>query len=218
MDKISVLIADDHPAFREGLCRLLSDEEDLEIIAMAADGIETVTLATKMKPDVAVIDVAMPGISGIEAARQIKQDCPSTAVLIVSAYDEEAYVLASMRSGASGYVLKDVPIRELVSAIRMVHLGKGVFDLRPAGNILKQLSDKNGLINGVAKLHSRELEVLKLAARGMTNLDIAKKLVISDRTVQSHLTNIFRKLGVTSRTEAVVHAMKKGLLAQDDFA
>ena len=123
-----------------------------------------------------------------------------------------------MRSGASGYVLKDVPIRELVSAIRMVHLGEGVFDLRPVGNILKQLGGKNGLNNGVAKLHSRELEVLKLAARGMTNLEIAEKLVISSRTVQSHLTNIFKKLGVNSRTEAVVHAMNKGLLVPDDFA
>ena len=120
MEKIRVLIADDHPTFREGLCRILNDEEDLEVVVMAANGKEAVDLALEMKPDVAIIDVNMPDISGIEAARQIKQACRSISILIISAYDYESYVIESMRAGASGYVLKDMPIYQLLNAIRMV--------------------------------------------------------------------------------------------------
>ena len=216
MEKIRVLIADDHPAFLEGLCRLLNDEEDIEVIAKAADGKEAVTMSIKMNPDVAIVDVAMPGISGIEATRQIKKACPSITVLNISAYDYEAYILASLHAGASGYVLKDLPIRELVGAIRMVRLGEGVFNLGPSGNILKRLRNESRLNNSLGELNNRETEVLRLVTKGMTNIQIAHELVISDRTVQSHLTNIFKKLGVASRTEAASLAMKTGLFALYD--
>ncbi len=121
MDKIKVLVADDHPTFREGLCHFIEAEEDLEVVARSADGPNTVSLAKELNPDVAIIDVSMPGLNGIEAARQVKEACPKTAIIMVSAYDYESYVLASLQAGAVGYLLKDTPVRELVSAIRMVH-------------------------------------------------------------------------------------------------
>ncbi|MFC1992180.1 response regulator [Chloroflexota bacterium] len=217
MEKIRILIADDHPTFQEGLYRLLSDEEDLEVIARTADGKDTVALAIKKKPDVAVIDVAMPNVDGIEATRQIKQACPSIAILIISAYDYEHYILASLKAGAAGYILKDMPNRELISAIRMVHLGEGVFDLRSTGNILNRLSDSTSMSQRAHSIHIRELEILKLTAKGMSNQEIARELTLSGRTVQSHLSNIFKKLEVHSRTEAVLRATKIGLLTLDDL-
>ena len=218
MEKIRILIADDHPAFREGLCRLLEGEEDLECVCKPSDGEEAVSLAKELLPDVAIIDVAMPKLNGIEAAKQIKAACPNTAILMVSAFGYESYILASLRAGAAGYLLKTTPLRELTNAIRSVHTGEAVFDLKAASKILRRLTAEKGKEKeGLEELHRRELEVLKLAAKGISNKEIASKLTISERTVQTHLVNIFRKLGVSSRTEAVLHALKKGWLTLDDL-
>jgi DNA-binding NarL/FixJ family response regulator len=218
MEKIRVLIADDHPAFREGLCRLLEDEKDLECVAKPSDGEEAVRLAKELQPDVAIIDVAMPKLNGIEAAKQIKAACPTIAILMVSAFSYESYMLASLRVGAAGYLLKSAPLRELINAIHSVHAGEGVFDLKVASKILRRLATERGEERkGLEELQRRELEVLKLAAKGMSNKEIAGKLVISERTVQTHLVNIFRKLEVGSRTEAVLHALKEGWLTMDDL-
>ena len=218
MEKIRILIADDHPAFREGLCQLLEGEEDLECVAMPEDGEEAVRLAKELRPDVAIIDVAMPKLNGIEATRQIKAAYPAIAILMVSAYGYESYILASLRVGAAGYLLKSASLRELISAIRLVHAGEGVFDLKSASRLISRVAtEKVGERGGLEELHRRELEVLKLAAKGMRNKEIARKLVISERTVQTHLVNIFRKLEVGSRTEAVLHALKEGWLTLDDL-
>ncbi len=218
MEKIRVLVADDHPAFREGLCRLLEDEEDFEIVAMSADGEEAIRMAKEFVPDVAIIDVAMPVVNGIEATRQIRAACPATSILMVSAYGYESYMLAALREGAAGYVLKDAPLRELVNAVRSVHVGEAAFDLKTLRKILRRLADEKGEERtGLEVLHSRELEVLKLAARAMSNKEIAAELVISERTVQTHMFNIFRKLGVGSRMEAVLRAIKEGWLGHDDL-
>lgn len=215
--KIRVLLADDHPAFREGLCRLLKDEEDIEIVAVASNGNEAISLAEQLRPDVAAVDVTMPGLSGIEAAKHIKKACPTTAILVISAYDYEYYVLASLRAGAVGYILKDAPVRDLVSAIRMVHAGEAVFGLKTGGNILRRLGGEgNDKEKMCAELRARELEVLKLVAQGMSNKEIASALVVSERTVQSHLINIFRKLGVRSRTGAALRAFRMGWLMPDN--
>ena len=218
MEKIKVLIADDHPAYREGLCRFLESQEDLEVVAQATDGKETVSLARKSRPDVAIIDIAMPGLSGIEAAEHIKEACPTTAILMLSAYDYESYILASLRAGAAGYLLKDVSLFELVDAVRMVHRGDTVLNLKATGNIFDRITadsiQERGRHGG---LHDRELQVLRLLARGMSNKDIAIELTISERTVQTHLANIFKKLGAGSRTEAALHALKKGWLSLDDL-
>ena len=218
MEKIKVLVADDHPAFREGLGRLLAEEKDIEIVAKAADGEETVSLAKELLPDVTIMDIAMPKLNGIEAARQIKAACPTTAILMVSAYDYESYMLASLRVGAAGYLLKSAPLHDLISAVRLVHAGEGVFDLKAASRLIRRLAAVKGEERkNLEELHYRELQVLKLAAKGMSNKEIARELVISERTIQTHLVNIFRKLKVGSRTEAVLRALKEGWLTLDDL-
>jgi two-component system, NarL family, response regulator LiaR len=212
MEKIRVVIADNHPAFREGLCRLLSDEKELEVVGQAGDGEEIVNLSKDLKPDVAIVDVAMPKLSGIEATKRIKETSPNTAVLIVSAFNYQTYILASLRAGAAGYLTKDTPIRELVTAVRLAYAGDGIIDRSAANNIIRHLiADKDGKKDSL-DLYPREIEVLKLTAKGMRNKEIAKELNISERTVQAHLSNIFNKLEVDSRTEAVLQALKEGWL------
>jgi DNA-binding NarL/FixJ family response regulator len=218
VEKIRVLIADDHPAFREGLCQLLEHEEDLECVAEAADGEEAVRLAIELLPDVAIIDIAMPKLNGIEAAAQNKAARPAIAILMVSAFGYESYILASLRAGAAGYLLKNAPLRELTNAIRSVHAGEAVFDLKATSKILRRLvGDKGEERIELEELHPRELEVLRLIGKGMSNKEIARELVISERTVQTHLVNVFRKLDVGSRTEAVLHALREGWLTLDDL-
>ena len=220
MEKIRVLIADDHPSFREGLSRLLEEEGDIEVVAQAGDGLEAVKLASELLVGVAIIDVAMPRLNGIEATRQIKAACPATAILIVSAFDYESYVLGAVEAGAAGYLLKNVRVRELVAAIRALHTGEMVLGPTAANKLFSSLTHTTGrVIPGQARreLQQRELEVLKLAAKGMRNKEIANALVVSVRTVQTHLVNIFAKLEVGSRTEAVLYAMRKGWLTLDDL-
>lgn len=216
MNKITVMIVDDHPPFSQGLSRLLADEVDLEVVAQCSDGEEAVKLITQLQPNVAIIDVAMPKISGIEVARQIKAICPSTAILMLSAYNYESYLLHSLQVGAMGYLLKSSPVNELVSAIRLVHSGQAVFTSKAANGFLNRLAIDN-VKERLGGLHDRELQVLRLVAQGKANKEIAGELVISDRTVQTHLVAIFRKLGVGSRTEAVAHALGEGWLTLDDL-
>lgn len=217
MEKIRLLIADDHPTFREGLSRLLEEEEDLECVAISADGTEAVKLAKELHPDVAIIDVSMPNLDGIKATKEIKAACPDTAVLMVSAFDYHSYVLASLQAGASGYMSKDRPLRELISAIRLVRGGDSILDLKATDTIVHCLTDRGrGSKTGFDELQSRELDVIKLTAKGMSSKDIADELFISERTVQTHLINIFRKLGVNTRTQAVLHALRKGWITLDD--
>jgi two-component system, NarL family, response regulator LiaR len=212
MEKIRVVVADNHPAFREGLCRLLADEKELEVVGQAGDGEEIVALSQELKPDVAIVDVAMPKLSGIEATKRIKETSPNTAVLIVSAFNYQTYILASLRAGAAGYLTKDTPIRELVTAVRLAYAGDGIIDRSAANNIIRHLIAVKDGKKGNLDLYPREIEVLKLTAKGMRNKEIAKELNISERTVQAHLSNIFNKLEVDSRTEAVLQALKEGWL------
>jgi len=220
MEKIKVLLADDHPAFREGLSRLLSEQDDLLIVGEAVDGEEAVKLANELKPDVAVVDVAMPKLSGIEATKRIKEVCPDTAVLIVSAYDDRQYVINAIEAGASGYLLKSARVRELAAAIRAVHNDEMIFDSSAARKVFNSMTvskDEPGTVEPSSPLNRRELEVLKLAAKGMSNKEIAQELTISTRTVQSHLVNIFTKLNINSRTEAVLRALREGWITLEDL-
>lgn len=211
MEKIRVLVADDHLLAQQGLRRILEKEEDIECVAMAKNGKRAVELARKSLPDVALIDVAMPGMSGIEATKAIKASCPSTAVIILSAYDYDHYVRACVEAGASGYLLKnDVLPRRLVNAIRTVHGGTNVFD-RKAGDIMRKMAISKGKRGPDSdELRNRELQILKLVIKGMSNKEIASELCISEQTVGTHLANIFKKLGVQSRVEAMLYALKKG--------
>ncbi|MDD4876378.1 MAG: response regulator transcription factor [Dehalococcoidales bacterium] len=211
MSKIRLLIADDHPAFLEGLSRLLADEKDLECIAKSEDGVQAVQLAKELQPDVAVIDVSMPNLNGIEAIKKIKTVSPGTVVLMISAFDYESYILASLQAGAAGYMLKTRPLHEIIGAIRLVYSGDRVLDTKVADKVVSYLrNDGRGDTSGTEYLHSRELEIIRLTAEGLSNKKIANELYISERTVQTHLVNIFRKLGVNSRTQAVLYALKKG--------
>ena len=219
MGKIKILIADDHAVVREGTRQIIEQEADFEVVAEACDGEEAVRLANSCHPDVAIIDIAMPKMDGIEATKQIKKNCPSVTVLILSAYDDDQFVFSLLEAGAAGYLLKSVRGRELIEAIRQVYAGESV--LHPA--IARKVLNRFVPAAGDAKerksseiLSQREMEVLKLASRGMSNQEIANELYLSLRTVQAHLGHIFNKLQVNSRTEAVVHALKEGWITLDN--
>jgi NarL family two-component system response regulator LiaR len=220
MDKIKVLIADDHAVVREGTRQILEQEPDLDVVAEAADGEEAVRLAGSSKPDVAIIDIAMPGIDGIEATRQIKSLYPAIAVLILSAYDDDQFVFSLLEAGAAGYLLKSIRGRELVDAVRQVHAGESVLHPAIARKVLNRFvpaTDKSTRQKPSDMLSEREIEVLRLATRGLSNQHIADELCLSLRTVQAHLGHIFNKLQVSSRTEAVVHALKQGWVTLEDI-
>ena len=216
MDKISILVADDHALVREGTRERLEREEDFEVVGEAADGAEAVRLVDQLKPNVAIIDIAMPNLNGIDATRQIKKNQPSTAVLVLSAYDDDQYIYAVLEAGADGYLLKNVRGHQLVDAIRDVCAGEMVLAPHVARKVVKWFSSLSHGHRPEAAgdfLSERELEVLRLAAKGMSNKEIAAELALSVRTVQSHLGRIFDKLGASSRTEAVLRALKEGWLS-----
>jgi len=219
LGKIKILIADDHAVVREGTRQILEQEPDLEVVAEAGDGEEATKLAGIHKPDVAIIDVAMPKVDGIVATRQIKALYPSIAVLILSAYDDDQFVFSLLEAGAAGYLLKTVRGRELVDAVRAVYAGESVLHPAIARKVLNRFVPTPGKPvrqKPPEVLSERELDVLKLATRGLSNQDIADKLCLSLRTVQAHFSHIFNKLQVSSRTEAVVRALKEGWVTLDD--
>ena len=222
MDRIKLLIADDHPTFSKGLSRMLGDEEDIECVGVAADGLEAVSMAKKLKPDIVLIDISMPKLKGTRAAREIHKNCPKTGIIMLSAFDYEAFILASLRAGARGYILKTAPLDKIASTIRLVHNGESVLDIKVTDKLVQHLQPREGHEGGRDDgvnfniLHPRELEVIDLAAKGMSNKEIANQLVISERTVQTHLVNIFRKLGASSRTQAVLYALREGWIDLDE--
>lgn len=217
---IKVLLADDHAVVRQGTRELLDREEGIHVVAEASDGKEAVQLAIKERPDVVVMDFAMPELNGIEATRQIKAVAPGIAILVLTAYDSEQYIFAFLEAGAAGYLLKDVQVDELVHAIEAVYAGESMLHPAIARKVISRFGQPEHATKTVTialdQLTEREIEVLKLAAKGMSNREIARELVISVRTVQTHLTNIFNKMGVGSRTEAVVHALRKGWITLEE--
>jgi len=215
-----VILADDHALVREGTSSLLNQEPDMEVVAEADNGADAVALVERLRPDVVLLDIAMPKLNGIEATKRIKERYPAAAVLILSAYDNDQYVIAILEAGAAGYLLKNVRGSELVNAIRSVHGGEAVLHPAIAAKVFKRFanSEHQAPAPDETPISKRELEILKLASRGWRNPDIAEELFLSRRTVQTHLTNIFTKLGVGSRTEAVLLALQKGWLTLDDTA
>jgi len=217
--KINILLADDHAVVREGTKELLEREADLEVIAEASDGREAVQLAIRERPDVVVMDFSMPQMNGIEATRQIKAVAPGIAVLVLTAYDSDQYIFGFLEAGAAGYLLKDVHIDEVIKAIRAVHAGESVLHPAVARRVIDRFvlpAEKRSPHDALDELTEREMDVLKLAAKGMSNRGIAAELVISVRTVQTHLNNVFNKVGVGSRTEAVIYALQKGWITLED--
>jgi len=216
-----VMLVEDHVLVREGTRELLDREPDIAVIVEAGDGEEGVRLADAHHPDVVVMDIEMPGLNGLEATKQIKASHPSTAVLVLTAYDDDQYIFAFLAAGAAGYLLKDVRATELANAIRLVHAGESVLHPVIARKVIDYFArprNKQDQVReaGQAQLTKREMDVLKAAAKGMTNRQIAQRLTISIRTVQVHLTSIFGKLDVGSRTEAILFALREGWLTLDD--
>lgn len=215
---VRVLIADDHTLVRDGTREFLDREDDIEVVGEAADGETAVTRAMELRPDVVVMDVGMPRLNGVEATRRIKGELPGTAVLVLTVHDEDAYVFAALEAGAAGYLLKDVPIVEVVQAVRAVMEGESVLHPSVTAKVLQRFrGDAVEHPGGAFELSDREHEVLRAAATGRSNKEVATQLGISPRTVQEHLRNVFRKLGSASRTEAVVTALRLGILNLEEL-
>ena len=221
MSDITIVLGEDHLITRQGILRLLEDEEGLTIVGEASNGEEAVQMVTDLKPDVVIMDIAMPKLNGIEATRQIKVSNPRIGVLILSAYDDDEYVFALLKAGAAGYLLKSVSGDELVRAIKAIHNGESVLDPAIARKVMNYFTNQNKIpsVNeDTERLSSRELDIIKLAAKGLTNKEIADKLHLSYRTIEGHMRDVFNKLGVGSRTEAVLFGLKKGWFTLEELA
>lgn len=212
-NRIRLILADDHNIVRAGVRQLLESADDLQVVAEAQDGEQAQTLIEKLKPDVAVLDIQMPKASGIEVTRWVRSHIPEVGVLILTAYDDDPYVMAVLQAGANGYVLKTGQADELIQAVRDVHEGKSALDPSITHKLMTNIF-KGPEKKLVDPLTDRELDVLRLAAKGFTNKAIGVQLSISDRTVQGHLAHIFVKLQSSSRTEAVMRAVSLGLISQ----
>lgn len=211
---IRLLLADDHPIVRAGIRQFLEMEEDLKVIAEADDGEEAVKKIEALKPDVAILDIRMPKATGIEVTRHIRSKNLQVGVLILTAYENEPYISAALKAGANGYILKNADSADIVNAIKDVYIGKKVMDQAILRKMLDSIS--SGAERPIIKpLTNREMDVLRLAAKGQTNRAIANQLSISNRTVQGHFARIFKKMQATSRTDAVMRAVSMGLISPD---
>jgi DNA-binding NarL/FixJ family response regulator len=218
-EPIRTLIVDDHALFRRGLEMVLAAEEDIELVGEASDGEEAVKKAGESLPDVVLMDIRMPRSSGIEACRAMKEVVPSAKIVILTISDEEEDLFEAIRAGASGYLLKDIPLDEVAETVRAVHGGQSLINPSMAGKLLHEFAtlarrDEEERVERILapRLTDREMQVLKLVARGMNNRDIAKELFISDNTVKNHVRNILEKLQIHSRMEAVMVAVRDKLI------
>jgi two-component system NarL family response regulator len=218
-EAIRTLIVDDHALFRRGLEIVLVSESDIEVVGQAGDGAEAVQKAAESVPDIVLMDVRMPRSSGIQACRAIKDAAPSAKIIILTMSDEEEDLFEAIRAGASGYLLKDIPLDEVAEAVRAVHGGQSLISPSMAGKLLTEFAtlakrdqDQPPQQLPAPKLTDREMQVLKLVARGMNNRDIAKELFISDNTVKNHVRNILEKLQIHSRMEAVMVAVREKII------
>jgi DNA-binding NarL/FixJ family response regulator len=201
-----IIICDDQAIIRDGLELLLKLERDIEIVGLAQDGVEAVDLSAAKSPDLVLMDLKMPGINGVEATRRIRAQNPGIKVLVLTTYDDDEWVFDAIRAGASGYLLKDTPREKVVEAIRGTVAGKSFVDPAVAGKVLdqvahEQIKPSTGITD---KLSEREVDVLRLLARGLSNKDIASQLHLSEGTVRNHVSTIFAKLDVTDRTQAAI--------------
>ena len=215
MDKIRVLLVDDHTILREGIKMLLEAQPDVEVVGEAEDGEEAVAKARALKPDVVLMDVAMPKLNGLEATRQIKKEDPNAQVLILSMHETEEYILPILEAGASGYVVKQTAAQELVSAIRAVYNGNSFLYPTVARKVIESFLKRNQPSKPDPTrdvLTERELEILKMVAEGLSNQQIAEKLFLSIKTVQAHRANIMEKLDIHDRVELVKYAIRNGLV------
>jgi DNA-binding NarL/FixJ family response regulator len=213
MNPLRILIADDHPVFRHGIHTLLEATPAMEVVGEATTGTEVIALAESLQPDVILMDLNMPGLSGIEATRQIVQTSPHIRILVVTMFDEDASVFTAMRAGARGYILKDAEKAELVRAIQAIGNGEAIFSPAIASQLIAFFATPFPLAQKdiFPELTDREREILHLIATGATNSEIAKQLTLSTKTVSNYVSNIFSKLQVADRAEAIIRARDAGL-------
>ena len=210
---MKILLCDDQAVIRDGLEMLLNLEKDFQVVGSAQDGAEALELAGKKSPDLILMDLKMPGMNGIEATREIRKKYPHIKILVLTTYDDDEWVFDAIRAGASGYLLKDTPRQKIIEAIRGTIDGKSFVDPVVAGKLLNQVANNQTQPASILtdKLTERELDVLRLLAKGMTNTDIAGTLHLSEGTVRNHVSAILEKLNVSDRTQAAVIAIQHGL-------
>ena len=218
--RIRVVLADDHAVVRKGIREFLEEADDIAVIAEAGDGAEAFAAIQTLRPDVAVLDIQMPRLSGIQVVEQVKKEKLNTRTLLLTAFDYDPYVFAALQAGADGYVLKTARSHELVSYVRIVHAGGAAMDPAVTRKVVEHMTSGSPYARGEGMIESpseREMDVLRLVVRGLSNREIALQLHISHRTVQGHLANLFGKLGVSSRTEVALIAIKMGWIALDEI-
>ena len=210
---MKILICDDQAIVRDGLELLLKLEKDIEVVALAQDGAEAVELVEKHRPDLALMDLMMPGMNGVEATRRIRALYPETRVLVLTTFDDDEWVFDAIRAGASGYLLKDTPRARVIEAVRGTVAGKSYVDPAVAGKLLEQTASRQSQPTSkiTDKLTEREVDVLRLIAHGLTNGDIAERLHLSEGTVRNHVSAIFAKLDVADRTQAAILSIRHGI-------
>ncbi len=218
MSRINIVLVDDHPVVRKGLRALLEAEPDLSVVGEAASGQEAVDLVERLKPALLIVDLRMPGLDGLEVTRQVSRRSPHTRVLILSMHANEAYVTEGLRSGATGYVLKDTDSNNLLQAVREVAAG-GRYLSPPLSDLIVEAylqKSQDGSLDAYETLTARERQILLLAAEGCTNADIAARLSISPRTAETHRAHLMHKLGLKTQTELVRYCLRRGILPPDD--
>jgi NarL family two-component system response regulator LiaR len=216
-EQITVLIVDDHQVVRQGVRTFLESQPDITVVAEAETGEVATQLAAEYAPDVVLMDLLMPGIDGVTATQQVKQASPRTQVIVLTSYHQDEHIFPAIRAGALSYLLKDTGPQELVEAVRKASRGEVVLHPRVAARMVQELHGANqDTAQPLTTLSDRELEVLRLVADGLTNAQIAERLVISDKTVKSHVSNILSKLHLADRTQAAVFAWRKGVMRRDE--
>jgi DNA-binding NarL/FixJ family response regulator len=209
---IKILIADDHPVVREGLFAMLNREVDFDVVGEAKDGMEAVNKTKELSPDIVLMDLRMPDMDGVEAMRKIKEAMPDVKFIILTTYSDDEYIFSGIEAGARAYLLKDAPREDLFKAIRAVYRGESLIQPVVASKLLDRFSELSRGTPSGEGLSERELEILQLMAKGAANKEISAQLSIAQSTVKTHIANIFQKLGVNDRTEAVTQALKKGII------
>lgn len=216
-DPISVILIDDHRLVRQGVRAFLSTQEDLSVVGEAGSGEEGVALAAQVVPDVALMDLVMPGIDGVEATRRLKDVSPHTQIVVLTSYHDDDHIFPALRAGALSYVLKDIGVDALADAIRSAARGEATLHPRVASRVIKEMQDGgDGPGTSFGHLTHRELDVLRLIADGLNNADIARQLVLSEKTIKGHVSNILSKLQLADRTQAAVFAWREGLARRSD--
>lgn len=208
---IRVLIVDDHTVVRDGLNALLSAEEGMSVVGMAADGVEAVRLTQELQPDVILLDLVMPRMDGVQATLEIKRTYPEARILVLTSFAENHQVFSAIKAGAIGYLMKDTSSEELIQAIHDTFHNKPALGPKIARKLMQDIQGGQGQSPEVNSLTEREVEILQYMALGKTNQEIADELVLSERTVRTHVTNILAKLGLSNRTQAVLYALRSGI-------